>query len=124
MPKCPYCGSTAHPVLTDTQWVEDGWTIIAQRSYSCACGCYFNTESVYVCEGLEEVVFAIEPTPTDAPSCPKCGSALVEDDCIDMVSTDAGLDGLCVGYCPSCNVNYQWRKKFTFEGFDRVVECH
>ena len=123
MPKCPYCGSTAHPVLMNTQLVEDGWTITAQRKYSCACSCQFNTESFYHSNGYEEVVFAVEPTPTDTPLCPKCGSALVEDDCIDMISTDAGFDGLCVGYCPSCDTTYQWRKKYLFEGFDEVAEC-
>lgn len=124
MPNCPYCGSTAQPVLMDTQLIEDGWTITAQRKYSCACGCQFITESVYTCDGCEVAVSATEPTPADTPHCPKCGIALVEDDCIDMVSTDTGLDGLCVGYCPSCDITYQWRKKFTFEGFDEVAECH
>lgn len=124
MPKCPYCGSTAHPVLMNTQLVEDGWTITAQRKYSCACGCQFNTESFYRSDGCEEVVFAIEPTPADTPPCPKCGSALVEDDCFDMVSTDVGISGLCEGYCPTCGTGYQWRKKYTFEGCDEVAECH
>ena len=124
MPKCPYCGSTAQPVLMNTQLVEDGWTITAQRKYSCACGCQFHTESFYRSDGYEDVVFSIEPAPADTPSCPKCGSALVEDDCIDMISTDAGFDGLCVGYCPSCDTGYQWRQKYSFEGFDEVAECH
>lgn len=63
MVKCPYCGSTAHPVLFSSQLVEDGWTITAQRKYSCACGCQFYTESFYHSDGCEEVVFAVEPTP-------------------------------------------------------------
>lgn len=130
MPNCPYCGSTAQPVLMNTQLVEDGWTITAQRKYSCACGCYFNTESFYRSDGFEEVVFTIEPapvdtpSPVDAPSCPECGHALEEEDCYDIVSTDAGLDGLCVGYCPTCDTGYQWRKKYLFEGFDEIEECH
>ena len=62
MVKCPYCGSTAHPVLFSSQLVEDGWTITARREYSCACGCQFKTESFYNCDGIEFVVSAIEPT--------------------------------------------------------------
>lgn len=124
MPKCPYCGSSAQPVLMSTQLVEDGWTITAQRKYSCACGCQFNTESFYRSDGYEEVVFAVEPTIVDAPPCPKCGRALEEDDCFDIVATDVGIDGLCVGYCPTCGTGYQWRKKYSFEGFDEIEECH
>jgi hypothetical protein len=49
--------------LFSSQLVEDGWTITAQRKYSCACGCQFYTESFYHSDGCEDVVFAIEPAP-------------------------------------------------------------
>lgn len=124
MPKCPYCGSTAQPTLVDTKMIEDGWTITAQRQYSCACGYRFITESFYHSDGCEDVVSTIEPDYDDTPPCPKCGRALEEEDCYDIVSTNVGYDGLCVGYCTTCATGYQWRKKYLFDGFDEIKECH
>ena len=124
MPKCPYCGSTAHPILTNTQLTEDGWTITAQRQYFCACGCQFETESIYTCDGCEIVVFSIEPTPGDTPNCPKCGRALEEYECYDTVSTDTGIANLWTGSCPTCGTGYSWRENYSFNGFDEIEECH
>lgn len=124
MPKCPNCGSTAHPVLMSTRLGKDRWTITAQRKYSCACGYRFNTESFYRNDGNENVVFSVELASADTPPCPKCGCALEEDDCFDIVSTGVGLDSLCVGHCPTCSTDYQWRKKYLFNGFDEIKECH
>ena len=52
---------------------------------------------------------------TSFPQCPSCKVNLVEDDVIDTYTglDDGGLDLFCVGHCPRCNKEYEWRQHFT-----------
>ena len=55
MPKCPWCGSTAQVRETDTEYLENGWSIEVRRHYRCGCGTCFVHKSWFESDGYEEV---------------------------------------------------------------------
>lgn len=54
MIKCQNCGSTAQFMEYDTEYHENGDTIIVERSYQCGCGYRARTLQTYRASDLEE----------------------------------------------------------------------
>ena len=54
------------------------------------------------------------------PFCPVCETILTEDDCFDHEYDGYSLERLCVGHCPKCGENYQWREVFFYSGHSQL----
>lgn len=56
----------------------------------------------------------------DEPACPACDVVLDEDDCFDHIYGGSYMERLCVGHCPRCEENYQWREVSFFGGHSHL----
>lgn len=56
MTRCPNCGSSSQPYITEEEYCQDGWEITLVRTYKCGCGCHFTGTSVYISQECYEIV--------------------------------------------------------------------
>ena len=48
------------------------------------------------------------------PVCPICGDTLTENECYDFTADESEAIRFCVGECPSCGKEFQYRDIFRF----------
>lgn len=59
----------------------------------------------------------------DKVTCPKCGSAQIEEkDCYNTYTFDKGIKMRFVGCCEDCGTILQWSEIYHFIGYDEIEE--
>jgi endogenous inhibitor of DNA gyrase (YacG/DUF329 family) len=57
------------------------------------------------------------------PICPACGDTLESFKTIDSYRDEDSAKYLCLGYCPTCGKEYQWREVYFFSHIKDLEEC-
>lgn len=58
------------------------------------------------------------------PKCKHCRQELIPENHYDMEFDTSYATLYCVGFCPKCNITYQWIEEYdvTYEGFSDLTE--
>lgn len=58
------------------------------------------------------------------PVCPLCKIDIERIDTIDSYEDISAVEYLCIGQCPSCGKEYQWREVYEFSHIKGLEENH
>lgn len=58
------------------------------------------------------------------PICPHCGSDIEHVETVYSYTDEGSTEYLCVGSCPTCGREYQWREVYTFSHVKDIEENH
>lgn len=58
------------------------------------------------------------------PTCPICGDSIEYIDTFDTYIDTNDFEALCVGECPTCGREYQWKDVYKFSHVKDLKEVH